>query len=325
MSSRPSAPKHLRHSPLGLPGLLWASAPLAAVLLAAAPASAQEPPSNCPPGSWFCAEAQEKPAPKAAAPAAASKGEKGDKAELEPLPPAESLPPPPPPVVVYRPGPPPPPPVVVYAPPPPVRPPPPYYYYRPRPPRSVFAERSEWGINLRGEGAVKGSGSASSETMAGVGFGLRYKPVPAFGLEAGFDFLGGRDYQNFHRNETEFTVNAMVFVNPRSRVQLYFLAGLGGSWAHVASDQGYYAPSGNYGGPYGYGDANYTYFGGQAGGGLEFRIARHFAMNIDVRGFIRSRTDSAAANSPEFVDPGTGRTTNTSDGCLVNAGMTFYF
>src|ERR1700722_14331369 len=116
MSSRPTSPNHLRRLRLSLLG-----APLAAVLLAAVPASAQEPPSNCPPGSWFCADAQEKPAPKAqpVAPAAgASKGDKGG--GLEPLPPAEA-PAPPPPVVVYRPGPPPPPPpppVVVYQPPP---------------------------------------------------------------------------------------------------------------------------------------------------------------------------------------------------------------
>ncbi len=101
-----------------------------------------------------------------------------------------------------------------------------------------MAESNEWGINLRAEGAINGGGSASTQAMTGVGFALRYKPIPSFGLEAGFDFLGGRDYQNNFRHETEFTVNAMVFVNPQSRVQLYFLAGLGGAWAHVASNSG---------------------------------------------------------------------------------------
>ncbi len=48
-------------------------------------------------------------------------------------------------------------------------------------------------------------------------------------------------------------------------------------------------------------------------------------MNLDVRGFLRTRTDSAAASQPEFTNPQTGQTTNTSDGCLVTAGMTFYF
>jgi opacity protein-like surface antigen len=178
----------------------------------------------------------------------------------------------------------------------------------------------EWGINLRAEIAPTGSGSVSTEPMSGVGFGLRYKPVPAFGLEAGFDFLSGRDYQNDFRRETEFTVNAMVFVNPRSRVQFYLLAGLGGAWANVAYG------SGGTGGDWYSGDPrNYTYFGGQAGGGLEFRIARHFAMNIDARGFLRSRTDSNASYQPEYTNPTTGQTTNTSDGVLFTPGMTFYF
>jgi opacity protein-like surface antigen len=214
-------------------------------------------------------------------------------------------------VVVYRQAP-RPPPYVVYAPPPPpyyYRSPPPYYY-RPRPAKPI-ARPNEWGLNLRLEGALQGSGSQSSSPMTGAGFGLRYKPVPAFGLEAGFDFLGGRDYNNDHRNETEFTVNAMVFVNPKSRVQVYFLAGLGGSWAHV--DQG----DGDF--------VDYTYFGGQAGGGLEFRLATHFALNVDLRGFVRGRTDSNAQYSPEFVNPQTGATTNTSGGGLLTGGMTIYF
>jgi opacity protein-like surface antigen len=207
---------------------------------------------------------------------------------------------------------------VVYQPPPPVvmQGPPPPYYYRPRPAHVVWP-RSEWGLNLHLLGAIQGGGSSSSQPMGGGGVGLRYKPVPAFGLEAGFDWVGGRDYQDLRRSETEFTVNAMVFVNPRSRVQVYFLAGLGGSWAHVVNDRDSYSPYGM--------DGHYTYFGGQVGTGLEFRLARHFALNLDVRGFIRGRTDPEAQRQPEFVDPTTGRTTNTSGGALVTGGMTIYF
>ena len=60
------------------------------------------------------------------------------------------------------------------------------------------------------------------------------------------------------------------------------------------------------------------------GAGVEFRASRTVAFNIDVRGFIRGRTDGDAATQPEFTD-GQGRTTNTSGGALVTAGMTFYF
>jgi hypothetical protein len=295
----------------------------AAAWLAPSSASAQEPPPNCPPGSWFCAEAP--PPPKTApAPAVAPPG----KGELEPLPPAEPLPPPnppPPPVVVYRPGPPgppPPPPVVIYQPSPtvilrpPPPPPPPYYYYRPR---TKPARISEWGINTRFEGAPNGSGSRSTRAMLGAGFGVRYRPVPAFAVEAGFDFLSGNDYNDDPRRETEFSVNALVFLNPRSRVQFYLLAGLGGSWADV--NTGY---NNNYYNGYDFGTSHYTYFGGQAGGGLEFRVSKHFAMNLDARAFLRTRTDSGASSQPEFVSS-TGQTTNTSDGCLITAGMTFYF
>jgi opacity protein-like surface antigen len=302
---------------------MLAASPLAAVLLAATPAAAQtvqDAPSNCPPGSWFCASA-EKPAA-APPPVVVVKPSRSpvtvtveEKGALEPLPPAEAAPPPPPPpppppVIVYRR--PPPPPVVVYAPPPP--PPPPYYYYRARLPPKPLRTGPEWGINLRAEGAIQGSGSASTRAMTGVGFGLRYRPAPAFAVEAGFDFIGGNDYNNNPRNETEFTVNALVFLNPKSRVQLYLLAGLGGAWAHVTDVQSY-----------DYQQLNYTYFGGQGGAGLEFRIAKHFAMNLDARAFIRSRTDSSAAYTAEYTNPQTGQTTNTSDGMLITAGMTFYF
>jgi len=316
-SRRPSRLERLfSHRPSLLGG------PLAAVLLAATPAAAQtaqDAPSNCPPGSWFCASA-EKPAA-APPPVVVVKPSRSpvtvtveEKGALEPLPPAEAAPPPPPPppppVIVYRR--PPPPPVVVYAPPPPP-PPPPYYYYRARPPKPLRTG-PEWGINLRAEGAIQGSGSASTRAMTGVGFGLRYRPAPAFAVEAGFDFIGGNDYNNNPRNETEFTVNALVFLNPKSRVQLYLLAGLGGAWAHVTDVQSY-----------DYQQLNYTYFGGQGGAGLEFRIAKHFAMNLDARAFIRSRTDSSAAYTAEYTNPQTGQTTNTSDGMLITAGMTFYF
>src|SRR5580693_2892036 len=125
MSSPPSNLDHLRHratqvqvrpARVRVGAQARVGAPLVAVLLAtsAGPALAQEPPPNCPPGSWFCADA-EKPAPKAqpgtpAPTVTVTKG--GDKAELEPLPPADAPPappppPPPPPSVVYRPGPPP--------------------------------------------------------------------------------------------------------------------------------------------------------------------------------------------------------------------------
>jgi len=69
---------------------------------------------------------------------------------------------------------------------------------------------------------------------------------------------------------------------------------------------------------------DYSYFGGQAGIGLELRLTRVLAFNIDFRGFIRSRTDQMAQQQPEFTNS-QGQQTNTSGGGLLTGGMTLYF
>ncbi len=290
--------------------LLFSSV-FASTLAFAGVASAQQANPNCPPGSWFCADTQQQ----SAAPA-------GQPVPMQPPPPvAEQRPPmpPPPPQPNYMYGPGAPPPVVIYQPPPPVivyqgpryvqAPPPPVYYYRPQQP----LPQREWGINLRVEGAALGHRSAATHDsgMGGVGFGLRYKPIPAFGLEAGVDYLGGRDYNGFKRDEAAFTLNALVFLNPRSRAQVYLVGGVGWSTAHVTDDL-----SNTY---------DYSYFGGQGGLGIEFRVGRHVALNFDALGFIRERVDQGANAAPEFKDPATGQTTNTSGGVLFRGGLTFYF
>jgi hypothetical protein len=210
-------------------------------------------------------------------------------------------------VVVYQPA----PPVVVYQAPQryyAVPPPPPaqVYYVRPR------RQRSEWGLNLHLEGATFGSRpNVSSDGIWGGGLGLRYRPVPVFALESDLDFVGGTDYNGFRRSETATTINGLFFLNPRSRAQVYLLAGFGWSWAHLDTGQ------------------DYDYFGGQGGLGLEFRAGRHIALNFDARGFIRTRIDDQAQYQPEFTSgtPGTSsyQATNTSAGVLFTGGVTFYF
>ena len=284
----------------------------AAGLAVPAIASAQEPGHQqqpCPPGSWFCADAPQ-PQPAPPPPNQPAPGQ-----PLQPLPPqgqAQGQPPP----VVYQPAPAPPPPVVVYQPPPPVvyaRPEaPPPYVYRPR----VTYPRSQWGLNLHLEGAMIGKGANGDTSMGGLGFGLRYRMIPAFAVEANLDFVGGTDYQGLKRNETGLTFNGLVFLNPKSVAQVYLLGGFGWSGAHVQSRDYVYTTN--------YIDDHYTYFGGQAGIGLELRFSRHFALNGDIRGFIRGRVDDQAQYKPEFTD-GTGRSTNTSGGGLLTLGATFYF
>lgn len=289
-----------------------AVAAVAAGLAVPAVASAQQA-QPCPPGSWFCADApQQTPAAPPGQPVPGQPGQPG--AAPAPLPPPAQQAPPP---VVYQPA--PPPPVVVYQPPPPVvyaprteAPPP--YYYRPR----IVYPRSQWGINLHLEGAMIGKGANGDTSMGGLGFGLRYRIIPAFAVEANLDFVGGTDYNGLKRNETGLTFNGLVFLNPKSVAQVYLLGGFGWSGAHVRNDNIQLANG------YTTLDDHYSYFGGQAGIGLELRLSRHFALNGDVRGFIRGRTDSTAQYRPEFTD-GSGRTTNTSGGGLLTLGATFYF
>ncbi len=284
----------------------------AMVALGATAASAT-PQQGCPPGSWFCADAQVQIGVPVAQP------------QLQPLPQAPPAPavvyqpaPAPPPTVVYQPA---PAPVVVYQ--QPQRPvyvqqQPDYrgYYYRQptrvsRPPY----RQSEFGINLRFDGAAMGSGKFGDSGMGGVGAGLRFKPSPWFGVEGGLDYIGGRDYNGMSRGESAFSVTGMVFVNPASRAQFYLLGGINWSVANVTDDRSAFASQ----------DLTYRYFGGQLGAGLELRLSRVVALNSDVRGIVRGRTDAAAKTSPEFVDTATGRTTNVSGGAVVTAGITFYF
>jgi len=266
--------------------------------------------SPCPPGSWFCAQPPQEEATPAGKPVQGLQA-LPDPDDSDDAPPPDQPArrrhrrPPPPPVVVYQPPPPPPPMVGPDAPPP--------YEYTP-PTREPLSRAREWGLNLHAEGAAFGHG-AGNAGMAGAGLGLRFKPNRHFGIETDLDIVGGTDYQNDSRTETAFTVNGLIFLNPRSRAQIYLLAGFGWSGAHVTcSSSACDTPL----------DRHYTYFGGQIGTGLELRLSRASALNADVRGFIRTRIDDQAESQPEFTDQ-YGRTSNTSGGALFTGGMTIYF
>ncbi len=273
---------------------------LAFAAISAVPSLAHAQDANCPPGSWFCADAPPATTPPAAAPAQPA-------APTAP----QAAPAAPPPVVVYQP----PPPVVIVAP----REAPQVYHYTPRP----RIPHREWGLNLHLGGIAMGSGRSGDAAMGLIGLGLRFRPVPAFAIEANIDVAGGTDYNGFRRTETMGTMNALVYLNPKSRAQFYLLGGIGLSSARVSEGSDTWDTSSKYGGGYySYGDQKYTYFGGQGGAGIEIRLSRVVALNFDVRGFVRSRVDNRGG--VEFIDA-SGRTTNTSGGALVNGGITFYF
>jgi hypothetical protein len=283
---------------------------MAVPALAAAQPAQGAASGSCPPGSWFCSAPPEEQAHPAGQP-------------LQTLPDPDAPPPAPPvrraPGVTYAPAP-SQPPVVVYQPPPPVmvvRPetPPPYEYAPPH--REPISRAHEWGINLHLEGASIGKGAQSNASMGGLGAGLRFKPNRYFGFETDLDFVGGHGYDGDVRHETALTFNGLFFLNPRSRAQVYLLAGFGWAWAHSQTDPSTSSSYATF-------DNNYTYFGGQAGIGLELRLTRVLAFNVDLRGFVRTRTDELAQNQPEFTNA-QGQSTNTSGGGLLTGGMTLYF
>lgn len=204
------------------------------------------------------------------------------------------------------------------------------------------AWRSEWGLNARVQGVSfggdGGSGSAAAPDagMGGFGLSLRYRPWARFALDAGFDVIGGTDFNGFERVETPFSLNGIFYFNPRSRTQFYAMGGVNWSSATVNSDSPSSLLTADKSGN-GY-SAEYKYFGGQIGVGLEFRLSKRLSFNVDVLGFMRSRTDvddddhhgkdgrdEGKRDVPEYVDTLSGQTTNKSGGGLFRGGLTLWW
>lgn len=180
--------------------------------------------------------------------------------------------------------------------------------------------RETVGLNLRLEGAGFANAYDSGPVgMGGLGASFRWRPAPAFALDVGTDFLGGEDYYGNSRFESALSASAMVFFNPQHRVQVYAIGGVHGSHAEVDTNS-----CGNY--PTYYcdftSDVSHNYLGGHLGLGLEWRVARHVGLDFDALGLIRHRVGDGP---PEFVDPETGRSTDTSAGMLARAGVTFWW
>lgn len=264
-------------------------------------ASAHADDTKCPPGSWFCAETEIKiGVPGEAPPPPATT-----------TPPPAATPPPPPPVVIYTPAPPPP----VYTAPPPA------YYPPPPPPPPARHAKSEIGLSFRLDAAAFGHNDTATgrdSGAAGIGASLRFRPTPRFALDIGLDAIGGTDANGYKRSEVPLSILGLLYLNPKSKAQVYLLGGFGFSTASVdveSNDSQTGMMTRN---------EKYSYFGAMFGGGMEFRVAKKVALNFDIRGFIRGRTDDAAASKPEFTAKD-GRTTNTSGGALFTGGLTFYF
>lgn len=161
-------------------------------------------------------------------------------------------------------------------------------------------------------------GSMISENvrMGGVQAGLRFRPSRIFGIELGVGAYGGTDYNGMTRAEVPVTFDFMFFLPRASRVQAYVLGGFGISYAHTTGfHQGYGREM----------ERDMAYFGGQMGLGLEWRIAPRFALSTDIRAFIRTRVSEDIGDLPEFYNPSTGESTDTSVGAVGTLGAHFYF
>jgi hypothetical protein len=143
-------------------------------------------------------------------------------------------------------------------------------------------------------------------SMGGVGGALRFRPSEHVGLDLGSGYYAGNDYQGFFRTEIPLTANVLFFLNPQHKFQFYFVIGPGLSFGRVDTINEV---------------RRMTHVGGQAGAGVELRLAPAFALNADVRGVIRHRIDNDPR--PEFFDGVRG--TNTSGGAVLTFGGTFYF
>jgi opacity protein-like surface antigen len=268
------------------------------LFLAPALANAQEQAEtqsgDCPPGGWFCEETP----PTETEPGVTEE----PPAEVAETPPQTTKQTPQPVIIVGRDEPPP--------------------QVRKRP------YRRKWGFNMRLQGVMMGDNDQRSEEsgMGGLGFSFRYRPIRHFAFDVGLDFFGGKDWQGNDRSETALMMNGLIYFNPKDAVQVYTLAGIGFSGARVRPSEATQIQDGTQVVPGGEEEErNYSYFGGQLGIGLEFRVSHKISLNLDVVGFIRGRTDEKARYQPEFVDPETGRTTNTSGGGLFRGGITFYW
>jgi hypothetical protein len=188
-----------------------------------------------------------------------------------------------------------------------------------RPQRKKRARRwrETFGLNLRVEGAAFIPQSVYSDAggLGGLGASFRWRPSPYFAFDVGTDVVGGTDYNGNSRLEIAGSLSGLVYFNPQHRIQVYGIGGVHA--AHAGVDREIYFDAGFNG------SETYDYVGFQAGLGLEFRLARHFGLFADALAVVRREVNDD--NRPEFYNPETGETTDTSGAGLMRAGATFWW
>jgi opacity protein-like surface antigen len=266
---------------------LLSFAAVLSVALAAGAARADD----CPDGDWFCEPAGPSEPPPGPAPES-HPGERSERMRLEPP-------------AFHRPR---------------------RIVFEPRPPARRHSRRHHrvfhpWAFDAHVFGALLGDGRDANQdvSMGGLGVGLRYRVLPEFAVGGDIELGFGSDYNGDDRQESALLLHAIGTVNPRSVVRLFFLGGFGLSTAHVTSSSGDSSPL------WPSRDERYSYFGLDLGAGVEVGLSPRTAIHAELLGFVRDRTDDDRHSQPEFVDPETGRTTNSSGGGLLRLGATFYW
>lgn len=182
------------------------------------------------------------------------------------------------------------------------------------------ARHRRWGLGLRLDGVIgqRFSDEGEETRMGGLGVSLRYRPVPAFALDFSADVLAGTDANGYERREVPLGITAMIYPFTRSLVQPYLM--VGGNWAHAKVYSEEALPQLAQGT-----SDEYSYLGGHAGLGLEFRITNLVGLNIDGLAFLRERIDDGAEQYPEFYDTRSGEASNTTVGGMLRGGINFWW
>lgn len=185
-------------------------------------------------------------------------------------------------------------PAPVYVPPPAYAPPTAYgaatiYVQPPAPPPRPPVFRPQLGLGFR----VTGAWSANAYTDVGQGGlagDLLFRVHPRLTLELSAGWLSTTNSSEFEtaysRTDVPFTLGARIHLgSPQWLASPYVVLAAGGGWARA------YTPVfDEFGNLFEATDSGW-FIDGQAGGGLELRLGRHVAINMDLRFATRLRVD----------------------------------
>lgn len=181
--------------------------------------------------------------------------------------------------------------------------------YRPTP-----AWRPQFGLGLRASGLYTGN-SFLGFGQGGIGGELLLRVHRRWTLELSLQYqrISEDDYNYlyYYRQDVPITVGARVHLgNPLWILSPYVAFAGGADYAWLSTPDG---------------SQSAWFFEGQFGLGLELRLGRHFAFNMDLRGLARLRS---LTNNELYVDDGYGVAVpalGNQGGVAFNFGLAGYF